>query len=146
MKSPTCKPSGSPSKMTSGKLPRSYKMSRAKITKHIEHLKKDMEELMNHWNLDEDNSTQFNEAIIANEISYLEMVWARDCKDETRMALAHQGETLGGAWSAINKEWKPRDILYCLRIPNSTPPPSRETPAAWWSFHEVITKPSRQKD
>jgi len=33
--------------------------------------------------------------------------------------IAHHGEKLGGIWSAINKEHKPRDLLYCLKTPDT---------------------------
>jgi hypothetical protein len=81
-----------------------------------------MNELTNHPDLDENESIRYNEAFLANELAHLEKTRARDHKDETRSTLAHQGEVLGGAWSAINKERKPRDILYRLKVPNSEPP------------------------
>ncbi len=32
--------------------------------------------------------------------------------------IAHHGEKLGGIWSVINKECKPRDLLYHLKTPD----------------------------
>lgn len=52
----------------------------------------------------------------------LEKLVARDKKDHMKAILANHGEKLGGPWSAISKESKPRDLLVQLRIPNSTPP------------------------
>ena len=98
------------------------KKSRSKVAKRIELIKKDMTELTNHPNLDDDDSIRLSEALLASEVGHLERLQARDHKDETRTVLAYQGEVLGGAWSAINKERKPRDILYRLKIPNSNPP------------------------
>ena len=83
------------------------KLSRSKIAKWIDLIKKDLKELTNHPDLDEDELIRYNEAFLANELAHLEKTRARDHKDETRATLAHQGETLGGAWSAINKERKP---------------------------------------
>ena len=98
------------------------KSSRSKIAKRIDLITKDLKELTNHPELDGDESIRFNEAFLANELRHLEKTRARDHKDEMRTNLAHQGEVLGGAWSAINKERKPRDVLYRLKIPNSDPP------------------------
>ena len=81
-----------------------------------------MKELTNHPELDTNEAVRYNEAFLANELAHLEKTRARDRKDETSATLAHQGEKLGGAWSAINKERKPRDILFHLKIPNTTPP------------------------
>ena len=96
--------------------------SRTKITKRIELITKDIHELMNHPDLDEDESIRQNEAFLANELEHLEKTRARDHKDLTRTSLAYQGEKLGGAWSAINKERKPRDLIHRLKIPNTNPP------------------------
>lgn len=98
------------------------KSSRSRITKRIDLIRNDMKELTNHPNLDSDETIRYNEAFLANELAHLEKLKARDRKDEMRATLTHQGETLGGTWSAINKERKPRDILYRLKIPNTDPP------------------------
>lgn len=66
-----------------------------------------MNELTNHPNLDSDEMIRYNEAFLVNELAHLEKLKVRDCKDEMRATLTHQGETLGGMWSAINKERKP---------------------------------------
>jgi ribonuclease HI len=46
----------------------------------------------------------------------------KERKDDLRAQIAHHGEKLGGIWSAINKEKKPRDLIRRLRTPNSDPP------------------------
>lgn len=83
------------------------KSSRSRITKRIDLIRNDMKELTNHPNLDSDETIRYNEAFLANELAHLEKLKARDRKDEMRATLTHQGETLGGTWSAINKERKP---------------------------------------
>ena len=40
-----------------------------------------------------------------------EKIQAKDNKDETRAVLANQGEVLGGVWSGMNKDRKPRDMI-----------------------------------
>lgn len=67
---------------------------------------------MNHPDLDTDENVCVNEAFLASKLAHLEKTWAQDHKDETRMTLAYQGEKLGGVWSAISKERKPRDLIY----------------------------------
>src|ERR1700735_5628733 len=98
------------------------KESRCKISKHINLITKDLHELMSHPDQDENDTVQFNEAILASELDHLERMKARDHKDNMRASLAHHGKKLGGAWSAINKECKPRDLIHRLKIPNTNPP------------------------
>ena len=98
------------------------KTSRMKITKRAELIRKDMHELTNHPEIDSSEPIHFDEALLANELKNLAKITAKDRKDITRTQLAYQGETLGGTWSAINKECKPRDLLYRLKSPNSDPP------------------------
>ena len=62
-----------------------------------------------------------NSAIIANEIEYLTRTNAQNKKDNLAAKLSHHGEKLGGIWSAINKQKKPRDTIRRLKIPNSSP-------------------------
>ena len=76
---------------------------------------------MNQPDLDKDESVRQNEAFLANELAHLEKTQARDHKDLTRTSLAYQGEKLGGAWSAINKERKPWDLIHRLKIPYTKP-------------------------
>lgn len=54
------------------------KESRAKITKRMDAIRKDMDELTNHPNLDTDTNTCHNEAFLANKLAHLEKVQARD--------------------------------------------------------------------
>lgn len=74
------------------------------------------------FNLEDMEALKVNEVFLINELAHLESIQARDRKDETRATLSNQGEWLGGAWTAINKERKPRDLLYHLKIPGLNPP------------------------
>ena len=85
-------------------------------------IRDDMDELTNHPNLDTRDEIRYNEAFLANELAHLEKVQASDHRDKLRATLANHGEKLGGVWSAINKERKPRDLLFRLKIPNTNPP------------------------
>lgn len=63
-----------------------------------------------------------NKAFMANELAHLEKIAAQDRRDLTKAQLASHGEQLGGPWSTISKENKPRDLIIELRIPDSNPP------------------------
>ena len=96
--------------------------SRAKIAKRKELILGDMIQLTNHPDLNSNNDIRHNEAFLASELAHLEKTQAKDRKDKFNVTLAHHGEVLGGAWSAINKERKPRDLVFRLKTPNSDPP------------------------
>ncbi|KAH9005679.1 Endonuclease/exonuclease/phosphatase, partial [Lactarius deliciosus] len=95
------------------------KISWAKLTSRMKAIEKDLKELSNNPELDNSDTIRTNEAFLANELAYLERVQERDNRDEMRAALAHHGERLGGIWSAINKDRKPRDLIYRLKPPNT---------------------------
>jgi exonuclease III len=92
------------------------------ITVRVTRLKKDIKDITQHPDFDTDEIKWATEAILAQELEYLEKRQARDKKDKLRVEIALHGEKLGGVWSALSKENKPRDIVYRLRIPNSNPP------------------------
>ena len=93
-----------------------------KITSKIKTMRKELHALANHPNLDNDEGARANEAFMANQLAHLEKVAARDRRDLSKALLANHGERLGGPWSAISKERKPRDLILELKIPNSIPP------------------------
>src|SRR6266850_1786257 len=93
-----------------------------KINSRISRLEKDRRELTRDPNFDNDDSLRTTEALIANELSHLEIVRSRQKRDKLRSQLSCHGEKLGGIWSAMSKENKPRDYLRRLKIPNTSPP------------------------
>jgi hypothetical protein len=96
--------------------------SHTKITKCIEAIKKDLKTPMNPNTQIDESAAQANEAFLVSELAHLEWTQARDRKDDMRAALSNHGEKLGGPWSAINKERKPRDLIYRLKVPETNPP------------------------
>ena len=92
--------------------------SRGKLRKKIVAIEKSIKELTRNPNLDTDNSLRVKEAFWARELANLKQIQARDKRDETRAVVANHGEVLGGVWSAMNKDRKPRDIIPRLKIPN----------------------------
>ena len=95
--------------------------SHHKINTKIKLLEKDRHKLLNSLETNDDNEKRVNSAIIANEIEYLTRTNTQNKKDNLAAKLSHHGEKLGGIWSAINKQKKPRDTIQRLKIPNSSP-------------------------
>ena len=93
-----------------------------KINSRINALIKDLKEISSHPDLDTNDQLRTSEAMIAEEITYLTRINAQTKKETLHAQLAEHGEKLGGIWSAISKENKPRDLIRRLRIPNSNPP------------------------
>ena len=98
-----------------------------RMNTHIRLLEKDRNELANSPEADTNNNTRTSESIINREISHLIKKKARAKKDKLTAELASHGEKLGGVWSAINKDRKPRDLIRRLRIPQSDPPQFERT-------------------
>ena len=101
---------------------RAMKEREYKLDSHIKALRKDINELNKNPQASVDNNIRTNERLLERELKYLENKRARNKKDLLSATLAHHGETLGGVWSSLSKEKKPRDYLRRLKIPNSQPP------------------------
>ena len=93
-----------------------------KINSHILRLEKDRAALANAPDTDRNNDTHTSEAIIASKITHLEERCAKGQKEKLSTELVLHGKKLGGAWSAMNKDRKPRDLIRRLHIPHTTPP------------------------
>ena len=93
--------------------------SRGKTAAKIRKIEEDMEKLKNNAEIDTNDEIRANEAYLANELKHLEHIHTRDNKDDLRVIITNHGEVLGGVWSAMNKDRKPRDLLYRLRDPNT---------------------------
>ena len=93
-----------------------------KTTSRIASLQKDLRKVTQIHNFNTDETLGATEAILANELEHLKRRLARDKKDNLRAEIAIHGEKLGGIWSKLSKENKPRDPIYRLKIPNSNPP------------------------
>lgn len=89
-----------------------------KLAKKIKAIKKDLKSLTRNPELDTNNTIRVDEAYLANELATLKQIQAKDKKDETRAVVANHGEVLGGVWSGMNKDRKPRDMIPCLKVPN----------------------------
>lgn len=94
--------------------------SRFKIRSKLNKLKKDQEELTNNLNFDFNEKLRTSENFIAHEIKHLQCTEACNSQEELHATIAHHGEKIGGIWSTINREKKPRDLIRCLKIPETT--------------------------
>ena len=115
-----------------------------KITSRVTRLQKDLQSITQHPDFDTDETMRTTEAFLAKELEHLEKIQARDKKDKLRAEIAVHGEKLGGIWSAMSKENKPRDIIYRLRIPNSNPPQyercSKRMAQLACDYHEALQR------
>ena len=101
---------------------KSTKESYHKITSRSRAIMKDLDELAANPEFDTNENLRSSEAYLAYELSHLRSVNAQTDKDTLHAKLANHGEKLGGIWSAISKDSKPRDLINRLKIPNSNPP------------------------
>ena len=93
-----------------------------KLETKIRLLEKDRAALANDPNGDTCNNVRTNETMVTNQITHLIRKRARSKKNKLSAELALHGEKLGGVWSAISKNRKPRDLIRRLRVPDSNPP------------------------
>ena len=118
------------------------KTTHHKINSKITSLEKDHKETINHPDFLRNGELRRHEAYLANELGHLEQKRARDRKETLNATLAKHGEKLGGIWSALSKEKKPRDLIRRLKIPNSFPPKyerdSRRMANLARDFHENL--------
>ena len=96
--------------------------SHHKTASMIKGLEKDIQTITTNPDFDTNNKLRAEEAYLENKLSHLIKTIAKNQKADMKAALAENGEKLGGIWSAINKEKKPRNLISRLRIPDSTPP------------------------
>ena len=96
--------------------------SHHKTTSMIKNLEKDIKLITSAPDFDTNDKMRAEEAYLENRLAHLIKVVARNQKADTKAALAENGERLGGIWTAINKEKKPRNMIPRLKIPESNPP------------------------
>ena len=87
----------------------------------IKNLKRDIQAIAANPNFNEDDNLRTEEAYLEKKLAHLLKVVARNEKADMKANLATHGEKLGGIWSALNKEKKPRDLITRLKVPASNP-------------------------
>jgi hypothetical protein len=110
-----------------------FKQDIQKIAKHhtqktkyrtatmIKNLKRDIQAIAASPNFNEDDNLRTEEAYLEKKLAHLLKVVARNEKADMKANLATHREKLGGIWSAINKEKKPRDLITQLKVPAFNP-------------------------
>ena len=93
-----------------------------KITSCIKAIEEDLKRTNNNPEIRTNGNLQAHEAYLANHLKHLKKKEARNRKDHLSAKLANQGERLGGIWSALGKEKRPRNPIHRLKIPNTNPP------------------------
>jgi hypothetical protein len=96
--------------------------SRHKVSSRIKRLERDRDETRNNPNFEYDEDTRAKESYLMSEIKHIITAKDKENREDLRATIADHGEKLGGIWSAINKEKKPRDLIRRLRTPGSNPP------------------------
>jgi len=97
------------------------KKSYHKLNSYVQAIERDLQRSLANPDLNMNENTQMNAAFLINELEYLEKVKAKNQRDKMWVNLAIHGECLGGQWSALCKERKPRNLILRLKIPNSNP-------------------------
>ena len=96
--------------------------ARYKTASMIKQLEKDIKSIAADPDFDTNDKLRAEEAYLENKLAHLLHVTAQNQKADTKAELAENGERLGGIWSAINKDKKPRNLIPRLKIPESNPP------------------------
>jgi hypothetical protein len=92
-----------------------------KIVSCIKVIKKDLREMNNNQEISMNRNTQVHEAYLASHLKHLKKKEARNQKDLLSAKLANHGKHLGGIWSVLGKEKRPRNPIHRLKIPNTNP-------------------------
>ena len=101
--------------------------TRYKTETMINTLEKDIKNITADPNFDTSANLRAEEAYLENKLSQIIKTLARNQKSDLKANLASHGEKLGGIWSAINKEKKPRNLIHRLKHPASDPPQYERT-------------------
>jgi len=93
-----------------------------KITSRIRAIEKDLKDTNNDPEISTNREKQRHKAYLASQLKQLKKKEAKDRKDLLNAKLANHSEKLGGMWSALGKEKRPRNPIHRLKIPNTNPP------------------------
>jgi len=92
-----------------------------KITSRIKAIEKDLRRMNNNPEISTNGNLQTHEAYLTNHLKYLKKKEAQNQKDHLSAKLANHSKQLGGMWSALGKEKRPRNPIHRLKIPNTNP-------------------------
>lgn len=97
------------------------KKSYHKLNSRTEAIEKDLHALRASPDYDTNNAARTNAAFLTSELEHLAKIKVKNQRNRLRANLANHGERLGGIWSAISKEKRPRDLILRLKVPGSSP-------------------------
>jgi hypothetical protein len=92
-----------------------------KLNSRIEAIEKDLRALRTSPDYDANKEARTNAAFLSSELEHLAKVKVKNQRNRLCANLANHGERLGGIWSSISKEKKPRDLILRLKVPDSSP-------------------------
>ena len=101
-----------------------------KITSRIKAIERDLRDTNNSQDISTNREAQTHAAYLTSQLRHLRKKEARNQRDLLSTKLANHGECLGGIWSALGKEKRPRNPIHWLKIP-STAPPQYECSSKW---------------
>lgn len=93
-----------------------------KIISRIRALERDIKEVNNNPESETDNELRTHEAYLSSQLKQLQKKKLKSSVNHFKAKMANHGEKLGGIWSTLGKEKRPRNPIYRLKIPNSNPP------------------------
>jgi len=93
-----------------------------KISSRIKAIERDLKETNNNPEIRTNGNIQTHKAYLANHLKHLKKKEEKNRKDLLNTKLANHGERLGGMWSALGKEKRPRNPIHRLKIPHTNPP------------------------
>ena len=93
-----------------------------KLGSRAKAIEKDLKDLLARPDLDTNEEASSNVAFLSSELEHLEKIRAKNQRSKLKANLANHGEHLGGIWSSLSKEKKPRNPILRLKIPESNPP------------------------
>jgi hypothetical protein len=73
-------------------------------------------------NFEYDKNARAEESFLSNEIKHLRSIQDKEKWKDLQAITSHYNKKLGGIWSAINKEKKPRNLIQRLKVPGLNPP------------------------
>ena len=79
------------------------KIKHYKSSTRIENLKKDREEILERPDLEENTDLQWHEAILADQIEYMERVVSLNNRERVKAKISLHGEKLGGLGSKLKQ-------------------------------------------
>ena len=121
-----------------------------KLNSRVQAIEKDLQAILASPDLDANEDSRSNAAFLKNELEHLEKIKAKNQRSKMQANLAIQGERLGGKWSALCKEKKPRNLILRLKIPNTNPPQyercTKRMVELARNHHEIIQQDDTNQD